>query len=368
MKSISSLKNLFGKTVLLRTDFNVPLQNGKVVDDLRIRSALPTIKLLQKKGASIIIVSHSDLNNDTQSLAPVAKVLQKYAKVRFIRETLPQNLVLKSKEIVLLENIRREKGEKKNDPKLAKALASLADVYVNDAFSNSHRPHASIIGIPRYLPSYAGLQLEKEIKHLSVLLRKPARPFLVIMGGVKFETKLPLIKRFLKTADNVFVGGALANDFLKTAGCEVGKSLTEDGFPIKPLLKNEKLLLPVDVEVMRKRKAVSCNIEDVEKGDVIIDVGKKTAQLLACVVSHSKTVFWNGPLGKYEGSHGKDATVAVLHALAKNKKCFSVIGGGDITAVSSASIEKKLSFVSTGGGAALEFLAKGTLVGIKALK
>ncbi len=367
MRSISKIKSLIGKTVLLRTDFNVPIVNGKIVDDFRIRVALPTIKLLKQKGANVIIISHSDLNNDKQSLAPVAKVLGKYLKVRFVK-TLPNELELKKGEIVLLENIRRNKGEMKNDPKFAKKLASLGELYVNDAFPVSHREHASIVGIPKYLPSFAGLQLEKEITHLSKLIKKPAKPFLVIIGGAKFGTKLPLIKRFIKNADHVFVGGALANDFLKLAGFEVGKSLVEEGYDLKSLLKNKKILLPIDVEIVRGGKAMSCMLEEVQPGDMIIDSGKNTTKLLAKIVANSKTVLWNGPLGKYESPHGKEASLAVLKALTKNRKCFSVIGGGDITAVSTPAIEKKLSFVSTGGGATLEFLAKGTLVGIKALR
>jgi phosphoglycerate kinase len=368
MKSITVVKNLKGKVVILRTDFNVPIKNGKVVDDFRIRVALPTIKFLRKSGASIVIISHSDLNDDTQTLAPVARELAKHIKIRFVKETLPQELSLKDGEIVLLENIRREKGEKKNDIKLAKALASLGNLYVNDAFPVSHREHASIVGIPKFLPSYAGLQMEKEIAHLSKLIKKPAKPFLVIIGGAKFDTKLPLIKRFLKNADHVFVGGALANDFLKLAGFEVGKSLVEEGYDLKSLLKNKKILLPIDVVVMRGGKALSCLLEEVESGDVIIDSGKNTTKLLSKIVANSKTVLWNGPLGKYESPHGKEASLSVLKALTKNRKCFSVIGGGDITAVSTPAIEKKLSFVSTGGGATLEFLATGTLPGIKALK
>lgn len=368
MKSISTVKDLKGKVVILRTDFNVPIKNGKVVDDFRIRVALPTIKFLKKNGANVIIISHSDLNDDTQTLAPVARELAKHIKVRFIKETLPSKLTLARGEVVLLENIRRENGEKKNDSKLANALALLGDMYVNDAFPVSHREHASIVGIPRLLPSYAGLQLEKEIVHLSKLIKKPAKPFLVIIGGAKFDTKLPLIKKFLKIADHVFVGGALANDFLKLAGIEVGKSLVEEGYDLQSILKNKKILLPIDVEVVRDGKAISCALEEIQPEDVIIDSGKNTTKLLSKIVANSKTVLWNGPLGKYESPHGKEASLAVLKALTKNRKCFSVIGGGDITAVSTPVIEKKLSFVSTGGGATLEFLATGTLVGIKVLK
>lgn len=367
MKNIKATGSLKGKTVLLRTDFNVPIKNGKVVDDLRIRAALPTITFLKKQGASVIIVSHAG-DDGAQSLFPVAKVLSASVPVRFIKETIPADLHLSKGEVVLLENIRREKGEKKNDPKFAKRLASLADIYVNDAFPVSHRAHASIVGVPKHLPSYAGLQLEKEVAHLGKLLAKPVHPFLVMIGGAKFETKLPLIKQFLKTADHVFVGGALANNFFKTAGFEVGKSLTEGGISLASLLKNKKLLLPVDVVVARNGKTVACALEMVEKGDTIIDAGPLTIAALAAIIKKAKTVLWNGPLGKYEEKGGKKGTETVLTALAKNRTCFSVIGGGDITAVATPAIEKNLSFVSTGGGATLDFLAKGTLPGIKALE
>ena len=368
MKSIASFKSLKGKTVLLRADFNVPIKNNRVVDDFRIKAVLPTLKHLTKLGASVIIVSHAG-DDGSQSLAPVAKTLARYINVRFVKDTLPKKLSLKPKEIVLLENIRREKGEKKNDPKLAKALASYANLYVNDAFPVSHRAHASLVGVPTYLPSYAGFQLEKEVKHLDIALKKPKRPFLFFLGGAKFETKMPLIKRFIKSADYVFVGGALANDFLKASGFEVGTSLVEGKWNLKPLLKNKKLLLQTDAVLWNGKTSRVARIEDIQKDEAIMDIGPETAKLLSQAVKKAKTVLWNGPFGKYEESYAKKGTQQVLQVLAKNKTCMSIIGGGDIVAVvSSMNLEKKFSFVSTGGGATLEFLAKGTLPGIKVLK
>jgi 3-phosphoglycerate kinase len=368
MKTIRELKNIKGKRVLLRVDLNTPIKNGKVIDTLRIEKAIPTIEFLLKKGASVVLVSHSDLQNDKQTLLPASKVLSKKIKHRFVTGSIPESVSLSKCEVVLLENLRINKGEMTNDDNFAKKLASLADIYVNDAFSVSHREHASIVGVPKYLPSAIGLQFEKEIKNLSALLNKPKTPFLSIVAGAKFSTKLPLIKRFLETSDSVFVGGALANNFLKDRGLEVGNSLVEKGFDLKSILNNEKIILPIDALVSRKGKNMICEISKIEKGDMIVDVGPKTIKLLSAYIARAKTVLWNGPLGKYEIKGGEIGTKKVLTALAKNTKCFSVIGGGDITAVASKSIEKKLSFVSTGGGATLEYLSHGTLVGIEAIE
>lgn len=369
MKSIKDIKNLKGKTVLVRTDFNIPIENGKIVDPYRILKALPTIQYLKKKGASVILVSHSDLQKDTQTLLPVSQFLSKHIKVRFIKESLPENLDLKKGEIVLFENIRRDKGEVKNNVNLAKKLASFADIYVNEAFPVSHREHTSIVGVPKYLPSYIGFQFESEIKHLSLVLKNPKHPFLFILGGAKFETKMPLIQKFLKTADRIVVTGALMNDFFKIAGFEVGKSLVEGkDYGIKKIINNPKLLLPVDVVVTgRDGGRLTKSISEVGKEDKIVDIGDRTLYELGMLVKKAKLVLWNGPTGQYEAGfdHG---TTELLKMLAKSK-AKTIIGGGDTVAlVSKLKLEKKLTFVSTGGGAALEYLAKGTLPGIKALK
>ena len=368
MKTLKEIKNLKGKRVLLRADLNVPIKNGKVVDTLRIEKVLPTINYLTKKGACVIVVSHSDLDNDKQSLLPVSKYLSKKVKHRFENKVLPSKIDVKKGEVVLVENLRFNKGEVSNDDGFAKSLATLADVFVNDAFPVSHREHASIVGVPKYMPSYIGLQFEIEIKNLSKILSSPKKPFLSIVAGAKFTTKLPLINRFLDTSDFVFVGGALANNFLKDRGYEVGNSLVEVGFDLKNILNNEKIILPVDALVSRKGKNVILEIGKLEKGDIIVDIGPKTIKLLNAYVQRVKTVLWNGPLGKYEIKGGDFGTKKVLSTLARNRSCFSVIGGGDITAVASKTIEKKLSFVSTGGGATLEYLSHGTLVGIDAIE
>lgn len=356
--------------MLLRTDFNVPIKNGRVVDDFRIKKSLPTIQLLKKLGASIVIISHSDLKDNTESLAPAARVLAKHLKLRFIKETLPDRIKLAPGEIVLLENLRRHKGEMSNGIAFAKKLASYADLYVNDAFSVSHRPHASFIGVPKYLPSYIGLEFEEEITHLSTIFQ-PKRPFFIILSGAKFSTKLPLLKKFLSLADHVFVGGALLNDLLLAAGYEVGVSRVENNKKTQTVLKklftHPKLILPEDLLITRAGRAQNVATNEVRKGDRIVDVGTRTTETLCEIGKSSKLVLWNGPLGIYEEGFDKGSRI-LMQTMASSKAC-TIIGGGDTVAlVTKAKLEKKFEFVSIGGGATLEFLAHGSLVGIKALE
>ena len=378
MRSIKTIKNLRGKTALVRVDFNVPIKNGKILDDFKIKKALPTIKFLQKKGAKIVLISH--LGEDgKQSLKLVANYIKKII----------------GKNVVLLENIRRYAGEMKNDLNFAKKLAKLGDFYVNDAFSVCHRAHASIIGLPKYLPSYAGFQLEEEIENLSKVVKNKKHPFLFILGGAKFSTKMPLIKKYLKLADYVFIGGALLNDFLKAKGYEVGKSLVDNTKGIKNILKSKKLILPIDVVVKNATNSAmaesvaSRKVNEVKKNEIILDVGRESIKMIEPYIKKSKLILWNGPLGKYENG-GDKATKKILKLVLKSKSQV-VIGGGDIVTVLSK-LESRLTdgqarnparnashndaggyklkpnvFVSTGGGATLVFLVNGTLQGIKAL-
>ncbi|MBU0611903.1 phosphoglycerate kinase [Patescibacteria group bacterium] len=360
MKSIKNLKNIKGKTALVRVDFNVPIKNGKIEDDFRIKKALPTIKFLQKKGVKVILISHIG-KDGKQSLKPVVNYLKKFIK----------------KDIVLFENIRRQEGETKNSSEFAKKLSKLGEIYVNDAFSVSHRNHASIVGLPKYLPSYAGFQLEEEVKNLSKITKNKKHPFLFILGGAKFSTKMPLIKKYLKLADHIFIGGALLNDFLKAKGYEVGKSLVSDTKGIKEILGNRKLILPEDVIVSLPagrhgsgNKLMNKKISEIKKSEIILDVGSSTEKILAPIIKKSKLIVWNGPLGKYEEG-GDKATKAILKLVLESKNQV-VIGGGDIVNVLSKLKAKNYKlkanlFVSTGGGATLDFLSNGTLPGIKAL-
>jgi phosphoglycerate kinase len=354
MRSIKQIKNVKGKTVLLRVDFNVPVKNGKVEDDFRIVKALPTIRFLQKRGAKIILITHLG-KNGTASLKPVIKCFFTISKIAKNRVT-------------FFDNIRKFPGEMKNDPAFAKKLSTLGDIYVNDAFSVSHREHASIVSLPKYIPSFAGFQFEEEVKNLSHAFRKTKHPFLFILGGAKFSTKIPLIKKYLKLADYVFIGGALLDDFLKAKGYEIGQSLVSDtNYGIGKLLKNKKLILPADVVVESGKKLINKKANEVKKNEIILDIGEKAVKNLAQFIKKSKLILWNGPLGKYE-DRGAKATKKILKLVA-NSKSESIIGGGDtVTLISKMKMEKKFSFVSTGGGATLDFLANGTLPGIKALK
>lgn len=346
-----------GKRVISRVDFNVLIENGKIKDNYRIKRTLPTIKLLRKNGAKIIIISHLT-EGRAKTLRPVVEYLKKYFPIKFISDK-NINLIkkktdgLKNGEIALLENIRNFKEEERNEKKFAKKLASLGEIYVNDAFSASHRSHASIVGITKYLPSYAGLLFEEELKNLESAFR-PKRPFLLILGGVKFGTKLGVLEKFVKIADKIFIGGALANNFFKLHGINLGNSLFDEKVSIKKYLNNKKIILPVDAQI---------------KDSAILDCGPKTIKIVNNIIRKSKFVVWNGPLGNFEKKGFDKGTIGTAKAIT-NSHAKSIIGGGDtIAAVNQAGISlNKFSFVSTAGGAMLEFLAKGTLPGIEALK
>ena len=353
MRSIKKIKNLKGKRVLLRVDFNVPVTNGKVMDDFRIKKSLPTIKYLLKQEAEVTLVTH--LGKDgSESLAPVIARFFEISKIR-------------PSKIKFYENIRKFPGEEKNDPEFAKELAREGDIFVNDAFSVSHRSHASVVGVAKLLPSFAGFQLEEEVKNLSKALKNTKHPFVFILGGAKFSTKMPLIQKYLKSADSVFVGGALANDFFKAQGYDVGRSLVDDaGYDLAKILKNKKLILPVDVVVENGGILLNKKLNEINPEDKIIDVGSESIERLKPIIQKAKLILWNGPLGVYES--GGDVYSKKLLKIVASSNAESVIGGGDTVAlVSEMKLEKKLSFVSTGGGATLDFLANGTLPGVKAL-
>jgi phosphoglycerate kinase len=370
MKFLKEAKINKGTKVLLRADFNVPIIKNRVVDVFRIVKTLPTILFLKKKGAKIIIISHAG-DDGSQTLLPIAKILQRYLKVKFIKNIIGESVLLeiermKNGEVLLLENLRVDSGEKNNDRLFSKILSSYGDIYINDAFPVSHRAHASIVGIPKFLPSYAGLQLEKEARELSKVL-KPKHPFSFILGGNKFSTKMPLIKRYANVADHFFIGGALLNDLLKSAGFNVGESLVEEGYEVKNVLKNKKLIMPIDVVVSNNKKKKTVLISEVKDRDKIYDIGPKTVSEIIKQLKDSKLVLWNGPVGRYTAGFGK-GTKDLLIALSKHKGDVFLGGGDTVALVSKLKLENKFKFVSTGGGATLEFLADGTLSGIKALE
>jgi phosphoglycerate kinase len=340
---------------VLIVDFNVPVKDGKVEDNFRIKKGIPTIEYLIKKGAQVVVLMH--LGKDgTSDITPVIKEFFRLSK-------------LSKDKVEFYKNVRSFKGEEENSKDLAKEFSKLGDIYVNDAFSVSHRAHASVVGITKFLPSYAGLQLEEEVKNLSVVFDKPKHPFLFILGGAKFSTKMPLIKKYLKLADSVFVGGAMLNDFLKAKGYEVGKSLVDtENYNIKEILKSKKLIIPEHVIVKDATgKFTEKSVTDIAKDDVILDIGSKSVKVVEPIIKSSKLILWNGPLGKYEAGGG-GATKQMLKLVVKSK-AQSIIGGGDtVSLISEMKMEKSFSFVSTGGGATLDFLSSGTLPGIKALK
>ncbi|MEI6057392.1 MAG: phosphoglycerate kinase [bacterium] len=399
MKTIRDIAVLKGVRALVRVDFNVPVQNGVVVEDFRIRKSMPTIDFLRNGGAKVILMSHIEASpadaanlapGEEPSLAPVADYLKKAGVVKdFVKNYRTATGVIEKKldgECILLENLRTNPGEKKNDPVFAAELASLADIYIDDAFAVAHRPHASVIGIPQLLPSYAGLLLESEVVHLSEAFH-PKRPFLFVLCGAKFETKLPLIEKFIATADYVFVGGALAHNFYKEQGWAIGASLvSQKDFNLQRFFRNPilaaKLILPVDVVVARPdgttvtKKIDAVNTTSVASGEIIMDAGPETVALLTKKITDAAQILWNGPLGAYEKGFKQPTLDLALAIIAQTKKgSESIVGGGDTLAAiadlgrdTGGSVEGDFTFVSTGGGAMLEFLANETLPGVDALE
>lgn len=376
MQSVSKLPQLKSTRILVRVDYNVPLKGSRIVDSRRIDASLVTVRMILKKGGTPVLLAH--LGEGGESLRPVATYLSKlFPKVVFVTHDLTDPRIIEILDqvpkgtVVLLENIRRYEGETTNASVFAKALAKLGTYYVNDAFSVSHRAHASVIGVPRYMPAYAGLQLLAELKALKGVLENKKHPFLFMLGGAKFATKIPLLKQFLTKADKLIITGAILNNFYQVAGFEVGDSVVESGYDaiITKLLKNPKVLLPIDTIVVRAGKKLVLTPAEIAPGDVIVDIGPQSIALIEQEVSKAKLVVWNGPTGWYEKKFDK-GTAAVARAIVSSK-AHAVIGGGDTGAVIEKVIDKvesKRIFVSTGGGATLEYLSKGTLPGIKALK
>lgn len=388
-KSIKDI-DLNGKRVFCRVDFNVPLQNGNVTDDTRIRAALPTIQYLMEKGAKIILASHLGRPKgkvvEELRLTPVAKRLSELLKKDIRKSNEAYGEIAKAEvdklnngDIVLLENVRFYPGEEKNDPELARSFADLADVFVNDAFGAAHRAHASTEGIAQFLPAVAGFLMEKELEVLGKALSNPERPFTAIIGGAKVKDKIGVIDNLLDKVDNLIIGGGLAYTFVKANGYEVGKSLLEEdkielakSFMEKAKQKNVKFYIPVDVVVAddfsdsANKKVVS--IDEIPSDWEALDIGPKTIETYREVIKQSKLVIWNGPMGVFELESFANGTKGVANALAESTSTYSVIGGGD----SAAAVEKfeladKMSHISTGGGASLEFMEGKILPGVAAL-
>ena len=374
-KTLSDIGDVNGKRVLLRLDLNVPIQKGVVTEGFRIQQSVETVNFLIKAGAKIIIVAHLE-NKEYSSLDIVCQYAQQFFPATFVKDpwSVEGEVALSSLvngQVIIVENIRNWPGEKNNDEVFAKQLAELADLYVNEAFSVSHREHTSIVGVSKLLPSFAGFTFLREVTNLSKAFNPP-RPYLFLLGGAKFETKAPLIKKFLGIADNVFVGGALANDLFKAKGYEIGGSVKSDkDFGFAEMLANPKLILPVDVVVETATESkVTRKVAEVQVGEKIWDDGAQTVADLSKFIKEAKFILWNGPLGMFETGY-TEGTFALAQAIAEasTNGTQSIVGGGDtLASIEQLKLSEKFTFISTAGGAMLDFLANETLPGIVALE
>lgn len=375
MKCIHEVSPEFlrGKRVLVRTDFNVPISSsGKVLETARIDFCLKTITYLKNSGARVILISHIG-RDKAETLLPVFTYLKSKVSLQFISDwnevAIAQKVEqMKEGEVLLLENLRQQSGEVENEYSFATFLASLGDIYVNDAFSASHREHASIVTLPTLLKSYCGCQFKKEYETLSKVF-SPEHPFIVLVGGAKFETKIPVIESLLPIADTVFVGGALANDILKASGHEIGQSKVSDMDKKygEMIFKNQKIILVEDVKVKSFFFNKNKNLKDVKNTDKIIDGGEETANMLTQKIKEAQLIVWNGPFGTFEQGNSF-LSRKVIDAIASSD-AYSIVGGGDTVAeVKKLGKEKVFDFMSLSGGAMLEFIAKRTLSGVEALK
>lgn len=363
MRKVTDIGDLKGKYVLLRSSLNVPLQDGAVQNHFRLKRALPTIRFLSEQGAKVIVIAHIG-RQPTETLLPVFTDLEKYIPMQwggdvFGDEFTQRRELMAEGDILVAENIRQYPEEKSNDPEFVERLSGLAELYVNDAFAAAHREQASTFGVAQVLPAYAGLTFVEEVNHLRQVL-DPAAPALFLLGGAKFDTKLPLVKKFLEIYEQVFVGGALANDIFAARGLEVGQSVVSE-VPLKDrsLLDNSKLLVPIDVVVHGPDGRQVKRPDQVTKEEKILDAGPKTIDMLAAHIKNAKTVLWNGPLGAYEQGYVESTELLARHIAGA--ETYSVIGGGDTVAVvEKLDINECFGFVSIAGGAMLAFLEHGS--------
>lgn len=379
-----------GKKIFLRVDFNVPLdENQNITDDTRIKESLPTIKYILDNGGIPIIASHlgrpKGKVDPKQSLKPAAKRLGELLnrEVKFAPDCVGSEVRkivdgLKPGDILLLENLRFHPEEEKNDTNFAKELASLAEIYVNDAFGAAHRAHASVEAIAHYFENPAcGFLMEKELKYLESALKNPQRPLLAIIGGAKVSTKIGVLKNLLDKVDNLAIGGGMCFTFYKAKGLNIGKSLCEDDFinETKPLLENPKVYLPEDVVIAKEIKAGekigTVDVTKIPQDAIGVDIGEKSIEAIKKLIQNAKTIVWNGPMGVFEIDDYAKGTEEIAKAIAQatEKGAISIVGGGDsVAALEKFNLKSKISHVSTGGGASLEYLEGKELPGVKALK
>jgi phosphoglycerate kinase len=378
--------NLKGKRVLMRVDFNVPMQDGKVTDDKRIRASLPTIQYVLDQGASLVLMSHLGRPKggpDPEfSLRATAEVLSSHlgVPVKMAPDTVGPEVEamakeLKPGEVLMLENTRFHKGEEKNDLELAKQMSALADVYVNDAFGSAHRAHSSTEGVAQFLPAVSGFLMEQELEYLGRAVGNPEHPYIAILGGAKISDKIDVVETLLKQADRLIIGGGMANTFLAAKGLNMQDSLVEDASleTARTILSKagDKLILPVDAVIADKFDAeANTQVAEVEKipaGWRMLDVGPKTLELYKEALNGARLIVWNGPVGVFEMPKFAEGTFALAKLLAESG-ATTVIGGGDsASAVKKAGVAKQMTHVSTGGGASLEFLEGKELPGVAAL-
>lgn len=383
--------NLKDKKVIVRCDFNVPLdENGKITDNRRIVGALDTIKYLLDQNAKVILMSHLGRPKGEVkpefSLKPVAEELSKLLnkEVKLATDVIGESAKTltantKSGDIVLLENVRYDAREEKNDLELAKELASLAEIYVNDAFGTAHRAHSSTAGIAEFLPAVSGFLMEKELNFLGTSLENPERPFVAILGGAKVSDKIAVIDNLLEKVDSLIIGGAMANTFLKAMNYNVGKSLCEDdkidlakGLMEKAKSKNIKLILPIDAKIGKEfnkdTESKIVDIAEVPEDWSIFDIGTKTIELYKEELKNAKTIVWNGPVGLFEFEQFAVGTNSIAEILSELENSTTIIGGGDsAAAVEKSGLASKMTHISTGGGASLEFLEGKKLPGVECL-
>ena len=381
-----------GKRVIVRVDFNVPIKDGVVGDDTRIRAALPTIEYLVNGGAKVILMSHlgrpaGEGFEEKFTLEPAAARLAELidAPVAFASDTVGDDARAKAAEladgsVLVLENLRFDKREKKNDPAFCEELASLAEFYVNDAFGTAHRAHASTAGIASLLPAYAGFLLAGEVETLSGMLDAPKRPFVAILGGSKVSDKVGVIDALIDKADTIIIGGGMCFTFLLAQGKAVGTSLKEEDWVEragdmieKAQVAGVKLLLPVDVVAAdafaEDANALTCSVDAIPADMMGLDIGPETEKLYAAAIAEGSTVFWNGPMGVFEMKAFEHGTRAVAEAVAASKDAATIIGGGDsVAAVNKFSLADEMTFISTGGGASMELVEGKTLPGVAALR